>query len=197
VEPPPISARKCLCCKGLFSPAPTNRGTQRFCPLAACRKASKARSNRQWRFKNPGYDRGPEQVERVRRWRAKSAGYGCGRRRPKPASALQDLVQSQVAHLQLVAEQVAALPSDFAPGAAPCPGSCNGARSEEAPALQDFVHTQDPLLVGLITTILGDALQESFEAFSRRLVEQGRRVLAAQCRDAPGRQAQRQTANST
>lgn len=191
MEPPPISARKCLCCKGLFSPAPTNRGTQRFCSLAACRKASKARSNRQWRSKNAGYDRGPEQVERVRRWRAKNPGYGRGRRRSKPASALQDLVPSQAADLQPLAEKAAALPSDFTPGAAPGAGSCNAGASEEAGALQDFLPTQDPMVVGLISALLGDALQESFESFTRGLVEQGRRVLAAQCRDAPGRQAQR------
>ncbi len=197
VEPPPLSARKCQCCKASFFPALTNRATQRFCSLAACRQASKARSNRQWRSKNPGYDRGPEQVARVQRWRAQNPGYGHGKRRQKPALPLQDFVPPQVADSEPLAWDAPVAPSDFVPGAAPAAASCNGVPALDEPPLQDFVPTQDPLVVGLIAAILGDALQESFGSLTRHLVEQGRRVLAAQGRDVPGCQASRQTANST
>jgi hypothetical protein len=180
VDPSPLSARKCQCCSGFFLPARTNRATQRFCSLAACRQASKARSNRQWRSKNPGYDSGPEQVARVQRWRAQNPGYGHRNRRQKTPWPLQDFVPTQTPDPEPLTKDVPQAPRDFVPGTKPAATSCNGVPAQIGPALQDFVHTQDPLVVGLIATILGDALQESFGSLTRHLVEQGRRVLAAQ-----------------
>ena len=177
MEPPPPSASKCLCCKQPFLPSPRNRATQRFCSLPDCRKASKARSNRKWRDKNPGYDRGPENVERVRQWRAAHPGYSRGKKRKKPASALQDLVPTQVAPDQPLAKDAPPPASDFAPGAAP--HDSRNAQGDEA-ALQDLVHTQDPLVLGLIDVLGGGALQESFVPFARRLVERGWRIKAQQ-----------------
>jgi len=40
--------RKCLCCGSLFRPDPRNRRHQRYCSQPACRKASKAASQRRW-----------------------------------------------------------------------------------------------------------------------------------------------------
>jgi hypothetical protein len=45
-------------------------------------------------------------------------------------------------------------------------------------ALQDSASTQQALVAGLISTIMGDALQDSFSQFTLKLVERGRRVLA-------------------
>ena len=52
--------RKCLCCGGLFRPDPRNRRHQRYCSQPACRKASKAASQRRWLGKpdNRDYFRG-------------------------------------------------------------------------------------------------------------------------------------------
>jgi hypothetical protein len=47
-----------------------------------------------------------------------------------------------------------------------------------ATPLQDFALAQDPLFVGLISMLAGAPLQENLAPLTRRLVEQGRRVLA-------------------
>jgi hypothetical protein len=63
--------RRCLCCKQIFIPDPRSRHCQLFCSAPACKKASKALSQKYWHAKpeNRSYWRGPEQVERVRAWR--------------------------------------------------------------------------------------------------------------------------------
>jgi hypothetical protein len=128
---------------------------QRFCSAQACRKASKARSNALWRQKNPGYDRGPEQVARVQRWRAGHPGYSQGKRGKKPVAALQDLDPRQVTADQLLVKVEPGAASDFVPCEPPT-SSCNGA----------------PGAPGAL------ALQESFGPVARNLVEQGRCALA-------------------
>ncbi len=195
MEPSLISGRKCLCCNGLFLPSPKTRSTQRFCSKAPCRKASKARSDAQWRRKNPGYHRGPEQVERVRQWRARNPSYSCGRKRGKSPLALQDLVPTQVVDEQPLVRDVVAPTSDFSPGAPPSI-SCNAATTScNGVALQDFIQALNPLVVGLIATIMGDALQESFVLFAQKLVERGRRTQD-QFRANPRSDAAPQTSNS-
>ena len=68
---------KCLHCNELFHADCRNRTRQRYCAAAACRKASKAESQRRWLLKpeNQDYFRGPQHVERVRLWRSKNPGY--------------------------------------------------------------------------------------------------------------------------
>jgi hypothetical protein len=63
--------RRCLSCKHLYTPDPRSRHRQLFCSEPACKKASKALSQKYWHAKpeNRNYWRGPEQVERVRGWR--------------------------------------------------------------------------------------------------------------------------------
>ena len=178
MEPSPNSKRKCHCCSILFLPSPNNRGTQRFCSAAVCRKASKARSDAAWRRKNPDHHRGPEQVERVRQWRAKNPGYSRRGKRKKVAVALQDFAPTQGVENQVVAREEPTSASDFAqkePAAKSCnaPGAAVGGG-----ALQDFAYMQNPLVVGLIATICGEALQESFVPFAQKLLERGRRELA-------------------
>jgi hypothetical protein len=155
----------------LFIPSACKRSTQCFCAKAACRKASKAHSQRQWQRKNPDYFKGPEHAERVRRWRASHPGYSRGRKRRKTEAALQDSAPAQVTQPQPLAEAAQPSPSDFLQREA-APASCN------APALQDLASVQVPLLAGLVSTVMGSALQENFAALTRELVERGRRVLA-------------------
>ena len=60
--------RKCRHCAQLFRPDPRNALHQRYCSAPACRRASKAASQRRWLAKaaNRDYFRGPELVARVR-----------------------------------------------------------------------------------------------------------------------------------
>lgn len=68
--------RKCLNCAALYRPDPRNLRHQRYCSELACRRASKAASQRRWWAKgsNCDYLRGPEHVERVRAWPATHPG---------------------------------------------------------------------------------------------------------------------------
>lgn len=75
---------------------------------------------------------------------------------------------------------------DFAVGAASDfaqskPGD-GAAESRNGGPLQDLAPIQELLVVGLISVVMGDALQDRFVDFQRELVERGRRVLA----DNPG-----------
>ena len=68
--------RKCLCCGELFRPDARNLRHQRHCPKPACRKASKAASQRRWlsTSDNRDYFRGAINVARVQAWRAAHPG---------------------------------------------------------------------------------------------------------------------------
>ncbi len=83
--------RKCLHCHKLFRPDPRNRKRQRYCSAPACRRASKAASQRRWLNKpeNRDYFRGAENVRRVQAWRQ---AHPDNSRRPRPqrCGALQD-----------------------------------------------------------------------------------------------------------
>lgn len=156
-------------------PEPKSRATQRFCSARACRKASKARSTALWREKNPGYDRGPEQVARVQRWRAAHPGYYRGKGSKSAGPALQDLDPAQVAEVQPLAKQAPGAASDLFP-CEPAPVCVHGAPGDGA--LQDLDGIQLPLVVGLVLHLAGGALQESLGPVARHLVEQGQRALA-------------------
>ena len=164
---------KCLCCKEFFLPSKPNRGRQRFCAKEPCRKASKAHSQRQWsqQANNRDYFRGPTHVERVRAWRRQNPGYARRKTRPRP---LQDFVIAQVAAVESLREEPiresAAFPQKGAADCAP----------EGVPqrALQDLAIMQHPLIVGLISSLMGEALQENLALLTGRLVEQGQRWLA-------------------
>ena len=69
--------RKCLCCGDFFAPDHRNVGHQRYCCKSACRKESKAQSQRRWlqRPENQNYFRGPENRQRVKDWRKAHPGY--------------------------------------------------------------------------------------------------------------------------
>ena len=68
---------------------------QRYCSAPACRRASKAASQRRWLAKsaNRDYFRGPEHVARVRAWRAAPPGYA--RKSSSQRRALQELSSTQ------------------------------------------------------------------------------------------------------
>ena len=195
MNPHPTSGCKCQSCNVLFIPTANNRGRQEFCGELICRKKAKACANQKWRQKNPGHDSGPVQVARVQAWRASNPGYSGRQRRPKALEtpetpetpetletletletpeALQDSAPIQDVDNQSVADSAVEPVSVFAQRALDVPA----AKSGNGDALQDLAHTQELLVMGLISVFLGDALQDSFVTYTRELVERGRRVLA-------------------
>jgi hypothetical protein len=90
-------------------------------------------------------------VERVRQWRAKNPGYW--KRSAKTPGTLQELVPAQVLPTEVVAEKTS------------------------SPPLQDFVASQDPLLLGLIAHLIDSPLQENVEHATVQLLEKGRNFL--------------------
>jgi hypothetical protein len=161
------SSRTCLHCRAAFVPCPTHRTTQHYCAKPECRKASKAAAQARWRQQphNRAYFRGPEHVERVRRWRARHPGYW-RKKPPPPALALQDFACPQSSPAELFTT---------APAGGPRP-----AESPRGDALQDLADLQVPLLAGVVSLLLGDALQGRFAELTRQLVDRGKRVLAAE-----------------
>jgi hypothetical protein len=167
------SSCKCLHCREFFVPCSNNRRTQRYCSKAQCRKASKAAAQAKWLNKpqNRCYFRGPENVERVRRWREHHPGYW--RKKRASADALQDLAPIELSQDQSVTlNEVGLVADDFI--------VCEPARPPTADALQDLASVQVPLLAGVVSLLIGDALQDRFAVFARELVDRGKRVLATE-----------------
>jgi len=130
--------RKCLCCGDFFAPDRRNVRHQRYCSKPACRKQSKALSQRRWLQspENQNYFRGPENRQRVKDWRKAHPGYW----RKKKSSMqvpLQDFFQAQVAHNE---ELIPRVTSD---------------------ALQDLFSMQPAVVVGL-------ALHDDRQCVTRR-----------------------------
>jgi hypothetical protein len=168
------SSCKCLHCREFFVPCSNNRRTQRYCSKAECRKASKIAAQAKWLNKpqNRCYFRGPENVERVRRWRERHPGYW-RKKRPPPTDALQDLAPIELSQIEPVTlSEVRPVPDDFI--------VCEPSNAAAASALQDLASVQVPLLAGVISLLVGDALQDRFAVFARQLVDRGKRVLAAE-----------------
>lgn len=153
----PRGSCKCRHCGEFFEPDARNRARQRYCRKAPCRKARKAASQRAWLSKpeNRDYFRGEANVARVRAWREAHPGYAKRRSRSGAASpaALQDRLMSQLA------------------------GTAGQAQQDEPVALQDLLHVQPPVVVGLIAHLTGMTLQDDIAAMTRTLHSRGRAVL--------------------
>jgi hypothetical protein len=146
--------RKCLHCKAFYLGDRRNDYHQRYCSQPACRGQSRAESQRRWRQKpqNQNYFRGKENSERVRQWRQRHPGYW-RKKKSAPGAPLQDLCPSQVAQSEPLA------------------------KTEISVALQDLCVMQPALLVGLISTMTGSALQEDIAAATRALFRKGQDIL--------------------
>jgi hypothetical protein len=158
--------RKCLSCGELFRPDARNLCRQKFCSQPACRKASKAASQRAWlaQPQNQDYFRGPENVLRVRLWRASHPGYwrrpkGARRENARRADALQDRCPAQAIEM-----------SPDVP-------------NRQSTALQDLLRDQPAVLIGFIAQFTGTTQQDSIARSTRRLVELGQDILAGRSRD--------------
>ena len=147
--------RKCQHCKEFYLPDRRNLRHQRYCSEAACRKQSKAESQRRWVQKpdNQNYFCGPQNSQRVKEWRKCHPGYW-RKKKSVPQEPLQDLCTTQVAQNQGVTK-------------AEIPG-----------ALQEVWLMQPAVMVGLISTMSGSALQEDIAATTRALLRKGQDILA-------------------
>jgi hypothetical protein len=165
---------KCLHCREFFIPCPNSRHTQRYCAKSECRKASKAAAQTKWLNKpeNRFYFRRPENVQRVQRWRERHPGYW-RKRRSSRANALQDLAPTEVSQTQpITLNETGLLADDFS--------RREPSKAHSAGALQDLACVQVPLLAGVVSLLIGDALQDRFATFTRELVDRGKRVLATE-----------------
>jgi hypothetical protein len=146
--------RKCLCCKEYYRPDQRNLRHQRYCSKPECRKASKAQSQLRWlqRAENQNYFRGPENSRRVKEWRKRNPGYW--RKSETPVQLpLQEVCQEQVALYE-------------------------GVNSEKTlDALQEVSLMQPAVVVGLISMMTGNSLQEDIVATARVLIRKGQDIL--------------------
>jgi len=149
-----IKRKKCCNCKELFIPDPRNAKRQKYCHKTECRKASKAASQRRWLQKpeNQDYFSGPENVKRVQLWREANPRYW-RRKHKNNKSALQDPLNPQ-------------------------PIENNTDNTEFThDALQDFLITQPPVLLGLIANFTGNALQDNMVITLQRLQKLGQDIV--------------------
>ena len=154
---------KCHHCKEFYRKEARNFWHQRYCEKSECRKASKAQSQRRWfqKSENQNYFRGNENVERVRAWRKNNPRYW-RRGSNKISSALQEVITAQPIDIQDVK------------------------RSSNPGALQDLLSMQHPLVLGLISMMTGDALQENIEQTTRSLLSRGYQILGIRPQVQPG-----------
>jgi hypothetical protein len=145
--------RKCLHCGGLYSPDPRTRDRQRFCSDPDCQRESKRLSQQRWfkKAENRDYFKGPEQVERNRVWRREHPGYW--KKPPLTKEPLQEESETQPVEDK---EDRSSFIFD---------------------ALQDELMTQPVLLVGLISTLAGSALQDDIAPFIRGVQARGQQIL--------------------
>ena len=150
--------RKCRCCNVFFTPDCHNPNRQFYCSAPACRRASKAASQRRWLQKpaNRNYFRDAQNVQRVQQWRKANPGYG---KRAKARSKQHQPTTNQPLNLETT--------------------SCN-APEPEPRALQDLVLVDHPAFVGLLSMVTGSTLQEDIAAIGRNVLLQGRNILGLQ-----------------
>jgi hypothetical protein len=146
--------RKCKCCGELYMPDARHFHDQNYCGKAECRMVSKKVSQHRWLISPKGAEyRDPEEIKRrVREWRKEHPKYW--RRTGKGGrGALRETKSLQVPDEQLITASL------------------------DRGALQDMTFAQPALLVGLIASLTGTALQETIAETSRRYVLLGQDIL--------------------
>jgi hypothetical protein len=146
--------RNCLCCKEFYRPDQRNLRHQRYCSKAACRKESKAQSQFRWlqRPENQNYFRGPENSRRVKEWRKRNPGYW-RKKKTLVQVPLQEVCHEQVAPNEEVSSE------------------------KTSDALQEVFLMQPAVVVGLISMMTGNSLQEDIVATARVLIRKGQDIL--------------------
>ena len=147
---------KCLNCGEMHIQDPRSKG-QRFCHQDLCRRASHARSQRQWLSKpqNRDYFTGPVNTERARQWRKANPGYWRKRKDPQN-KAQQDLIDTYLAYVEDV--------------------GCSDTRK----SLQDFIKAQTAIMVGFASILTGSAQQDEIATILRSCLTRGADVYGNQ-----------------
>jgi hypothetical protein len=114
--------RKCPGCCEFYLPDRRNLWHQCYCSKPACRKQSKAESQRRWLRKpdNQNYFRGPENSRRVQEWRKRNPGYG-RKKNSTLREPLQEVCTGQVAQNEELTKQRAVDASRSLAAATRCP----------------------------------------------------------------------------
>jgi len=148
------TTRKCLHCRAPFTADRRKSKEQRFCGTKECRKASKAKSQRQWlrKSENKNYFRGPDNSKRSGQWRRANPGY---RRKKSPST--QSVQQDDCDEQHAVVVDVLGLDRDD--------------------VQQDVFSMQPALLVGLIAIMTGHVQQEDIAASIRSFLARGEDIL--------------------
>jgi hypothetical protein len=156
----PKGSCKCLHCGEFVEVDARNRGRQRYCRKEACRKASKAESQRRWLGKadNAEYFRGTQNAARVRAWQAAHPGYWRDRCKERKVVLQEISIPQAAATKEVVARDEPAVLQD------------------EKPLLQEILAAQPPVLVGLIAHLTGSVLQEDIASLTHKLHSRGRAV---------------------
>ena len=146
--------RKCLHCKDLFLVDYRNVRHQLYCSKPECRKASKKASQEKYLAseKGRGTFKGEVNVNRVREWRKAHPDYWKVKRNIA-SSALQDDCFSQSISNQPDTSEL------------------------KVTTLQDVCFTQPALLIGLIASLTGNALQDDIAETLRRFIDLGHDIL--------------------
>jgi hypothetical protein len=146
---------RCRHCKRLFIADCRNRSRQRYCQNPECRTASKASSQQKWLQKpeNQDYFKGPLNTQRVVQWRKQHPGYW---RRSKSRHALQDRLNTQAPEIDKDNAHFAHF------------------------ALQDLLNSQPAVIIGLISNLIGSALQDDIAQTLRRMQQSGQDILYCQ-----------------
>ena len=131
-------------------PDPRNRHHQVYCSASACQQARQRAGQARWRRRpeNRNYFRGPAEVERVRAWRKAHPGYWRRRRH-----GLRTAIKPQSNEAQ-------------ADGSGLNPD-----------ALQTVLLSQPAVLVGIISSLTGTALQTDIAEHVQRLHLRGEQIL--------------------
>ena len=142
--------RKCRNCGVLFWPDPRNVNKQKYCSKLDCRKASKSTAQRRWSNKkrNKNYFKGEVHVRRVQDWRKQHPGYW-----RRTCSALQDHSTEKLTEKQSVNGDLATTP------------------------LQDHLNAQHAVIIGLISHLTGNTLQDHIVSTTRNMQQLGQDIL--------------------
>lgn len=146
-------------------PDPRNTNKQEYCDRALCRKVSKAASQKGWLSKpeNADYFLGPDNTERVQKWRQNNPGYW---KRKANKTALQDLLTLQVPENNKDNNRFDV--------------------QSQSHALQDLLTAQPAVIIGLISNIIGSALQDDIARTLLRMEQSGQEILFFQTRNTGG-----------
>jgi hypothetical protein len=134
----------------LFWPDRRNITRQRYCSEPDCRKASKTAAQKRWinKKRNRDYFKGELHVKRVQEWREQNPGYW---------RRCQNTLQDYSGRNPLKEQEV------------------NAKLAQDS--LQDRLNTQQAVIIGLISHLTGNTLQDSIVSTATNMQQLGQDIL--------------------